>query len=131
MFDVGVANAIAGRRVTELKGEIFGRAFEHFILMEVVAYRGYRGIDFSINYWRTKGGVEVDFVLGKGEVALEVKGSSRVDNNELRAIKTFQETYKPKKTIVVSNEKAARQTAGALVLPWREFLSQLWQGKII
>lgn len=131
MFDVGVANAIAGRRVTDLKGEIFGRAFEHFILMEVVAYRGYRGIDFSINYWRTKGGAEVDFVLGKGEVALEVKGSSRVDNNELRAIKTFQETYKPKKTIVVSNEKAARQTAGALVLPWREFLSQLWQGKII
>lgn len=131
MFDVGVANAVAGRRVAELKGEIFGRAFEHFILMEIIAYRGYHDIDFPVHYWRTKGGAEVDFVLGKGEIALEVKGSSRVDNNDLRAIKTFQETYKPKKTIVVSNEKAARQTAGALVLPWREFLSQLWQGKII
>jgi predicted AAA+ superfamily ATPase len=34
-------------------------------------------------HWRTKSGLEVDFVLGEGEVALEVKGTSRVDPSDL------------------------------------------------
>ncbi len=29
----------------------------------------------SDNFWRTKTGLEVDFVLGEGEVAIETKGA--------------------------------------------------------
>lgn len=131
MFDVGVAGVVSGRHITELRGEAFGKAFEHFILMEIIAYRSYKDRDFPVEYWRTKGGTEVDFVLGKGEAAVEVKGSSRVDTNELRSLKSFQESYKPQKAIVVSNEKFARQLGDISILPWEEFLSRLWQGKII
>ena len=49
------------------------RALRHFIFMEISAYNSYRGIGFNINYWRTKSGLEVDFILGNGEVALELR----------------------------------------------------------
>jgi len=79
LFDVGVAGALTKRRLAEERGEQFGRALEHFIFMEVLAHSSYHDLDYNIHFWRTKSGLEVDFVLGDGEVALEVKGSSSIN----------------------------------------------------
>ena len=84
LFDVGVAGALTGRRIREERGEAFGRALEHFVLMEILAHRSYRELDYGVHFWRTKSGLEVDFVLGDGEVALEVKGTSRTDPSAQR-----------------------------------------------
>ena len=65
-FDVGVAGYITKRYLEEEKGEQFGKAFEHFLLTEIIAYRSYNDLDFGINFWRTKSGLEVDFILGQG-----------------------------------------------------------------
>lgn len=131
LFDVGVSGIIAKRRIIEERGELFGKALEEFILMEIAAYRGYSEGDFAINYWRTKTGQEVDFVLGGGEVAIEVKGSPRVDPNDMRASQVFLREYKPQKAIIVSNEKQARIVNGISVMPWKDFLAALWQGDIV
>lgn len=130
-FDVGVANAIAKRPILEERGEFFGRALENLIFMEITAYRSYRERDFTINYWRTRTGLEVDFILADGQVAIEVKGASRVDNSELSGIKAFVEEHKPKKAIVVSNQREAHLTGDIRIVPWRDFLSSLWRGEII
>jgi uncharacterized protein len=53
LFDVGVAGAISKRQLDEERGELFGKAFEHFILMEIMAYNAYHEVDFEINFWRT------------------------------------------------------------------------------
>lgn len=131
LFDVGVAGALTHRRVEEPKGEGFGRALEHFVLMELRAHRSYKELDYDIHFWRTKSGLEVDFVLGDGEVAVEVKGSSRVDGGEMRSLRAFIEDHHPKKAILVSNEPAPRLVDGIEVLPWREFLARLWDGGIL
>ena len=131
LFDVGIAGALTKRRLVVEKGEEFGRAFEHFILMELAAHSSYSKAGYPIHFWRTKSGLEVDFILGTGEVAVEVKGSSRVDNRELRALSSFARDYKPRQTIVVCNEKRERLHEGIRVLPWRKFLEELWSGRII
>lgn len=131
LFDVGVAGAIARRHVAQERGEQFGRALEHFILMEILAHRSYRALDHGVHFWRTKSGLEVDFVLGDGEVAVEVKGTSRVDSSELRSLRAFMEDNRPRKAVVVCNEPAPRLHEGVEVLPWREFLARLWNGKIV
>jgi len=131
LFDVGVAGSVIGRKIQQDAGIEFGRSLEHYILMELVAYRGYRELDFSINYWRTKTGQEVDFILGRGETAVEVKGVKRVDSRDFKGLKAFMTDYHPKEAIVVSNESQARLESGIYFLPWREFLEQLWEGKII
>ena len=131
LFDVGVAGAITKQQLTTEKGEWFGKAFEHFILMEILAYNSYNEVDFDINFWRTKSGLEVDFILGRGEVAIEIKGASQVHKRELRPLDAFIEEYSPKSAIVVCNEREERIFRNIRILPWRKFLRDLWQEKII
>ena len=131
LFDVGVAGAITNREIHEEKGELFGKAFEHFILMQIAAHSSYSELEYEINFWRTKSGMEVDFILGKGEIAIEVKGSSRVDNRDLKSLSAFIEEFSPRKAFVVCNEKAKRVHGQITVIPWRMFLDDLWRGKVI
>ena len=131
LFDTGVAGAVIKRRIPEARGEVFGKAFEHFIFMELAAYRGYAGKDFDINYWRTKAGQEVDFVLAGGETAIEVKGSSRVDNADIRGMRAFVDQYNPRRALIVSQEKVRRAAGSITIIPWPEFLAELWAGKIV
>jgi predicted AAA+ superfamily ATPase len=131
LFDVGVAGVITKRHIEEEKGELFGKAFEHFIFMEIAAYNSYNELDYGINFWRTKSGLEVDFVLGNGEVAVEVKGATQIDKRALRPLNTFIEEYSPRKALVVCNEKEARIHGRIEIIPYRNFLHDLWKGKII
>jgi predicted AAA+ superfamily ATPase len=131
LFDVGVAGAITHRRIPQEKGEQFGKAIEHFILMELLAHRVYSELNYDVNFWRTKSGLEVDFILGHGEVAIEVKGTSRVDKADLRPLKTFIQEYRPARAFVVCNEGAVRLHEDIRILPWRDFLKMLWHGEVI
>lgn len=131
LFDVGVAGIITKRQLSEERGEEFGKAFEHFIFMELSAYRSYSEKDFEINFWRTKTGLEVDFILARGEAAIEVKGSNLIDNRDLRSLKAFMEEYAPKKAIVVYNGHHERLHGKIQILPLKIFLSKLWKGKIV
>jgi len=131
LFDVGVAGAITKRRIEEERGELFGKALEHFIFMELNAYRHYNEYDYEINFWRPKTGMEVDFVLNSGEIAIEVKGSSNVSKQDLKGLNAFYEIHKPRKSILVCNEKIPRVVGKVEILPVREFLVRLWEGGII
>ena len=131
LFDVGVAGAVSRRRIVEPRGDLFGKAFEHLVFMELVAHASYSDFTYDIHFWRTKGGAEVDFVLGDGEVAVEVKGTSRVDDRDLRSLRLFGETHRPRSSIVVCNESAERVVDGIRVVPWRSFFQELWEGRII
>ena len=131
LFDVGVANFLRKLWITNQKCEEFGRALEHFILMELVAYRSYKEKDFEINFWRTKTGIEVDFVLGGGEITIEVKGASRIDSSDFYPSEAFAKEYFPKKSLIVCNEKEKRLHGSIQVMPWRDFLAELWSGNLI
>jgi predicted AAA+ superfamily ATPase len=131
MFDVGVAGYLTKRHLTEIKGAEFGKAFEHFLLMEMVAYRSYAGKDFAINFWRTKSGLEVDFVLGMGEIAIEVKGAARIDGKDMNGLEAFTKEFPSKRSILVCNEKERRLHGKVEILPWGIFLQELWSGRIL
>jgi predicted AAA+ superfamily ATPase len=131
LFDVGVAGSITRRYITEERGELFGKAFEHFILMEIMAFNSYHEIDFDINFWRTKSGIEVDFILGNGAVAIEVKGSSHVGKRDLYPLTVFLKEFPASKAYVVCNEKTERVVEQIRIVPHRKFLDDLWESRII
>lgn len=131
LFDVGVAGAITGRKIQQERGLEFGQAFEHFILMQLQAHSSYAELDYPINFWRTKTGLEVDFILGSGEAAIEVKGAGRLHPGDMKPLLAFVEEYSPRIAIIVCNEKRRRIHDKVWVLPWRDFLDDLWNGKII
>ena len=131
LFDVGIAGYLTKRHLEEEKGEGFGKAFEHFLLLEIVAYRSYRERDFEVNFWRTKTGLEVDFVLGGGKIAIEIKGANRVDKRDMTGLIAFMEGHSPKRSIIVCNEREKRLHGKIEILPWDNFIYELWQGNIL
>jgi predicted AAA+ superfamily ATPase len=131
LFDVGIANYLQHKKINILKGEDAGCSFEHFILMELVAFLGLHEMDVPINYWRSKSGLEVDFVFNQGEIAIEVKISSTPNIHDLNGLRAYCEDYQPKHAIVVCFAPRRRilETIGKTtieVLPWQMFLDNLW-----
>jgi hypothetical protein len=126
-----VAGAITKRQVVQERGELFGRAFEPFVFMELTAHSSYSELDYEINFWRTKSGFEVDFILGNGGVAIEVRGSDRVDARALRPLNVFIEEYSPRLALVVCNEPEERIVNQICIMPWGHFLNELWKGRIV
>lgn len=131
LFDVGVANYLS-RRQPLLGNPEFGKAFEHYILMELKAYQAYRNQDMPITFWRTSTGREVDFIIGDKDLAIEIKGSSRVHEGDIRSLQTMIEDGPVKKLCLVCLEKQPRNlTNNIQVLPWQMFIEQLWSGKFL
>jgi predicted AAA+ superfamily ATPase len=130
-FDVGIANYLLKRDTISHPSEDFGRAFEHFIYQELWAHRHYSGLGYQISYWRTASQLEIDFVLGENEVAIEVKSATNISDRHLNGLHAFKEEYTVKKAILVSMEPIARLQNGVLILPWQDFLKKLWAGEII
>ncbi|MDD2703574.1 MAG: ATP-binding protein [Candidatus Omnitrophica bacterium] len=131
LFDVGVANYLS-RRQPRIGSPEFGKAFEHYILMELKAYQAYRNPDMPITFWRTSTGREVDFILGEKELAVEIKGSSRVHEGDIRSLQALIEDGPVKKCRLVCLEKQSRDvTRNIKILPWQLFIEQLWGGELI
>jgi predicted AAA+ superfamily ATPase len=131
LFDVGVAGSLVGRTILHERGEAFGKALEHLVLMEILAHSSYRELHYPVHFWRTKSGLGVDFILGDGRVAVEVKGSSRVERKDIRGLKAFHQEQSPAQAIVVCNEARPRKIDGLLILPIRNFLERMWGGEIL
>lgn len=133
LFDVGVANFLA-RRAPQFGTSEFGKSFEHFVLMELLAYRSYRAPDTEIHFWRTSTGQEVDFIINDREVAIEIKASKRTDPADCRQLHTLAKDGGLGKRILVSFEEERKHfsdSAGIVeVLPWRTFLELLWSGEL-
>ncbi len=130
-FDIGIANYLIKRGRIEIGSESFGKAFEHFIYLELYAHSKYSDINYLISYWRTASQIEVDFILGDHEVAIEVKSTNMVTLRHIKGLKSFAEEYPVKKLIVVSNDPYPRQIENVMILPWNLFLDKLWASEII
>jgi len=131
---VGVSNYLA-RRTPRLGTPEFGKSFEQYILMELLAYQSYRAPEMEIRYWRTSTGREVDFVLKQREVAIEVTAARMVPEVGLRSLTAFREDGPVRRRVVVCLEHQRRvledRYGRISICPWREFLQELWAGELI
>lgn len=134
-FDTGIVRALKNNSTfTALKGPDVGHAVEHYIFLELLAYKELTHADFDIKYWRTKSGIEVDFILKQGTVAIEVKTSQPIEKKDIRGLIEFSKENKTERRIMVSFEPRKRMMSTdnitIEVFPIEEFLENLWAGKI-
>lgn len=129
--DLGLVNILLGRGKIERGTESMGNAFEHFIAQELHAHASYADEPYQMAYWRTTSQLEVDFILGDHEVAVEVKSTDNIQPRHLKGLKAFAEEYTVKRLIVVSTDPVERLIGGISVLPWQVFLERLWRGEIL
>jgi len=125
-FDVGVVATLQGREFRSGTPE-FGEALETYLMHELRSYSDYVSGE-SLAYWRSTSGFEVDFILGD-HTAVEVKAKGNVGSQDLKSLRALAEERKLKRYLCVSLEPRAREVSGITVVPYREFLDVLWDGK--
>ena len=134
-FDVGVANRIRLCSFEDCMGQEAGKALEHYVYTELKAYINLNDLDHQIYYWRTKTGLEVDFIISTARskaIAIEVKVSANVHKTDLHGIKSFLQEHKIDKGYVVCLENVRRIISfpdyEIEILPIQDFLEKLWSG---
>lgn len=132
-FDVGVVNLLAKRGVLSVGGELFGKALENYIYHEIRAHARYKKLYYEIAYWRHTSDREVDFILGAGEVAVEVKASQVADSKRLKGLRAIQDDLPgiKKRILVCLVDQDRRTEDGIDILTPKTFLERLWAGEII
>ncbi len=130
--DVGVVNRLARRGVLVPGSELYGKAFENWVFHELSAFASYRGFEGGLSYWRLASGIEVDFVLGDLQVAIEAKSSERVTSDHLQGLRSLAADHpRASRRIVVCREPRARRTDdGIEILPAASFAERLWAGDL-
>jgi predicted AAA+ superfamily ATPase len=84
-----------------------------------------------VSYWRTASGIEVDFILGDAEVAVEVKASERPTTDHLKGLRAWREEHPRSRCLLVCRVPRGRRTEDGIdIIPWREFLERLWRHEI-
>jgi len=129
LFDVGIANALRGIKNLSPNSSDFGRCFEHFIGLELLAALSYQKIGEELKFWRTHTQQEVDFVVAD-QCSIEVKSASKVSLRDANGLKAYREHYKAKNNIIVSRDPIERVEEGIQFLNYKTFLSDLWEGKL-
>ena len=132
LFDVGVTRKLQGLSAIEEGTSEFGRYFENYIATEIRSWLDYSGLDKEgLSYWHALSGQEVDFII-KEKIAIEVKATKRVSPRDLKGLQALMEEGLIEKYILVCRtDYPELLDNGILILPYKEFLSDLWSGKII
>jgi len=131
--DVGVVNRLARRGELLPGSELYGKAFENWVFHELSAFVSYQEFDGDLCYWRLASGIEVDFVLGDMQLAIEAKSGTRITRDHLKGLRSLVEDQpRVKRRIVVCREPRARKTDdGIEILPAAAFVRRLWNGDLV
>lgn len=140
-FDVGVARVAAGLTEQEPERDWLGRSFETLVLHELRSFLAYNSLNLPIFYYRTKSGVEVDFVVELKKatfskpaeiITFEVKLAPKWDSR-WSAVNPFLESTKVKIIgrcgIYTGNRRLS--SGGMEVYPFEKFIAALYERKII
>ena len=131
--DVGVVNRLARRGELSPGSELYGKAFENWVFHELSAFVSYMDVDAELSYWRLPSGIEVDFLLGDIDLAIEAKSSARITRTHLKGLRTLLDEHaNAQRRIVVCLEPRARRTDDGIdIIPATTFVNRLWSGEVV
>lgn len=125
-FDTGIFRAIRKMGPSDTNDELEGPALEGLVFQHLRAWIHYSKGRHELYFWRTKAGVEVDFIL-YGELgfwAVEVKHSRTVSPEDVRGLQHFINDY-PNAKPVLLYRGVRMEYKGISCLPVEQFLQHL------
>lgn len=127
MFDVGVYHALRPQLLKDTESKIDGAGLEGLVGQHLIAWRDYSSKKNEVYFWRTRSGVEVDFVVfgESGFWAIEVKNSDKVRSEDVQSLVAFHEDYPEAHTILLYRGKDRLLKNNVLCIPVDEFLKMI------
>ncbi len=129
-FDCGVFRALRPKGPMDNPNELDGACLEGLVFQHLRTWRDYSGGRVRLHYWRTQGGLEVDFVVYGEDVfaAIEVKNAASLGPGDFRGLKAFREDYPEAKAILLYRGKESFVRDGIPAMPVGDFLPALSAG---
>ena len=126
-FDAGVFRAIRPAGPYDFDAETGGVALETLVLQELAARNDYSDFNYTIHYWRTRQGAEVDFVLygERGLKAIEVKNSPRARREALKGLRLFKKEHPQARLMFVYTGRRRFHEDGVDIVPAEMFLPRV------
>jgi predicted AAA+ superfamily ATPase len=119
-----------GRHSLRRGTDDYGHAFEHFVMQEIIAYKGYNDKREIVSYWHTYDKKEVDAVIGDAKVAIEIKSTEHVETKHKKGLKAFKEEHPDCRMILVSLDPITRKSGDTELIYVLDFLKMLWDGEV-
>lgn len=128
-FDVGVYRTLRPLGPLDSTEEISGSAVESLFLQELKAVNDYLQLDFTLYFWRTSDGTEVDFIAygPHGLFAFEVKAKAYVDKKDTRGLRAFRADFPMAKLLLVYGGDRLEYDNDIEIMPIEHALKQLPQ----
>ena len=128
-FDAGVFQAIRPRGPLDVPEEIQGPALETLFLQQIRALNDSRALGYSVHYWRTAKGDEVDFVLygARGLRAFEIKRGVRIRPDDLKALRLFRDDFPESRAFLLYAGARRWHESGVDVVPFTAAVAELEQ----
>jgi len=132
LFDAGVFRSLRPKGPLDRPQEIDGQALEGLVAQHLRAWIDYSNSDFTLHFWRTRSGVEVDFIVygSEGIFAIEVKNSLRLQPQDIKSLRSFKEDYPKSKAYLLYRGKERLMKDGIHCIPCAEFLEALRPGEL-
>lgn len=126
-FDTGVFRSLRPQGPLDRLSELDGQSLEGLVAQHLRAWCAYRDKKDQLFFWRTRWGLEVDFVIygPQGMAALEVKNTDRVRPEDLNGLIAFREDYPESTVALLYRGKKPMKLKGILCLPCDDFLRAL------
>lgn len=127
LFDTGLYQSLRPRGILDRPEEIGGAALEGLVAQNLRAWVSYTTPKHTLNFWRTRSGVEVDFIVygPLGFWAIEVKNSSKVRQEDTKSLELFLEDYKEAQGILLYRGKEILKKKNILCMPVEVFLKNM------
>lgn len=125
--DAGVYRSVRPQGPLDAPEAIGGAALEGLVAQHLRAWIAYGDSDRQLYFWRTKAGVEVDFVVyGRNTfVAIEVKRARTVRPGDVKPLTAFLQDYPQAQACLLYGGAERLKIGPVHCLPCEEFLRRL------
>lgn len=131
-FDTGIMRAATHALDTKpVAGNyIYGKLFEHFVILEIIKANANYGKDYVFSYYKEAGtnNAEIDLIASKGKrnLAIEIKSNPDPDIVRIRQFARLSKKIAACTPYILCRTDQARVSEGVSILPWQAGVRQLF-----
>jgi len=127
LFDTGVFRSLRPQGPLDRPEELEGQALEGMVAQHLRSWRDYSQEKSELCFWRTRSGVEVDFVIYGPQClwGIEVKNTRVVRPSDLRGLRAFQEEYPESRQVLLYRGQEKMLRDNIFCIPCANFLANL------
>lgn len=130
-IDTGIKRALDRSLHSQLapSTSVYGEAFEHFLLLEIIKISSYLRNDWRFSYYQTREGYEIDLVIERPRQPLllvEIKSKTKMSEHDCAVLNRLgPQIDKKAECLLLCQDNLSQQIGNTRVRFWRDFVDDL------